>query len=77
MKPVQLRFSALIDERGRAVLNELSWMPPDALPDEALQLTFLSVADWRFRPGTRLGQPYPVWVPLQVTYDPQGPVVEP
>jgi hypothetical protein len=70
MRPTRLNFEALVDERGRAALAEISWIPAGALPVDALHLTLLSVADWRFQPGTRNGRPHRVWASLVITYDP-------
>lgn len=70
MRPTHLNFEALVDENGRAVLSEISWIPNGALPADALHLTLLSLAKWRFHPGTRLGRPHRVWAALAITYDP-------
>lgn len=73
MKPIKLFLNVLVDDAGRPVLTDLPWFPADQIPVDALHLTLASVPGWKFRPGIRLGRPYPMWTPLQVTYDPQGP----
>lgn len=72
MSPVKLYLNILVDDRGRSVLCDIPWFPPGQFPEQALNITLASVTRWVFRPGVRLGQPYPVWTTLEITYDPQS-----
>jgi tetratricopeptide (TPR) repeat protein len=71
VKPLQLVLSVLVDERGRAVLNELPWFPPERIARDKVARLLASVPGWRFTPAVRLGAPHPVWISLDFYFNPE------
>jgi tetratricopeptide (TPR) repeat protein len=63
--------SVLIDERGRIVLNEFPWAPPnDVVPDGVIGTEVGTLPHWHFTPATRNGTPSRVWASVQLLYTP-------
>jgi hypothetical protein len=65
-KPIVI--SILVDERGRAVLNDLPWLPPTALSRYVASTTAAAVPTWRFTPAVRLHAPRRVWAAIEVPF---------
>ena len=72
---VELALPVLVDEQGRAVLNDLPWFPPQAMPPSVVSALVRCLTDWRFRPAMKNGLPFPVWasVDFSYKYSPGGP----
>jgi tetratricopeptide (TPR) repeat protein len=51
----------LVDENGRAVLNEPPAMDPRAWSDTLIHATLAPLREWRFTPAQRSGAPIAVW----------------
>jgi tetratricopeptide (TPR) repeat protein len=68
-QPLQLVLSVLVDERGRAVLNELPWFPPGQIAKWKIHRLLASIPGWRFTPAIRLGAPHPIWVNLDFFFN--------
>ena len=63
--------SVLIDERGRIVLNEFPWAPPnDVVPDAVIGTEVGTLPHWQFIPATKNGAPGRVWASVQLLYTP-------
>ena len=69
-KPVQMYLPIMVDERGRAVLQELPYSTPEQFPEALERLTLLSMSGWRYTPATRHGVPQRVWANVQILYNP-------
>ena len=69
-KPKQLVLSVLVDERGRAVVNEIPWFPQGAIPTWKIHRLLASVPSWEFQPAVRLGSPLPIWVNVDFYFSP-------
>jgi tetratricopeptide (TPR) repeat protein len=71
---LELALPVLVDEQGRAVLNDLPWFPPQAMPPSVVSALVRCLTDWRFRPAMKNGLPFPVWasVEFSYTYSPGG-----
>lgn len=67
---IQITVMALVDERGLIVLHELPWRRASIVPDAMIGLMLSSLPQWLYRPATRLGRPYPVWVAVDLDYAP-------
>lgn len=67
IKPLRLILPVLVDERGRAVLCELPWIPPDDLPAPLVAVLLQSLPGWRFAPAQRFGQPVRGWTSVTIT----------
>ncbi|MGH7742409.1 MAG: hypothetical protein ACRENS_10345 [Candidatus Eiseniibacteriota bacterium] len=65
---LELALPVLVDERGRAVLNDLPWFPPAALPPRVVAALVRCLPDWRFRPAMKNGLPFPVWASVDFSY---------
>jgi hypothetical protein len=60
-KETRLSVGILIDERGRIVLNDVSWFDSALLPEPLVGLTLEQLPEWRFKPAMRFGAPQRVW----------------
>jgi tetratricopeptide (TPR) repeat protein len=69
-KPKQLVLSVLVDEQGRAVLNEIPWFPQGAIPTGKIYRLLASVPSWEFQPAVRLGVPIAIWVNVDFYFSP-------
>ena len=65
---LELALPVLVDERGRAVLNDLPWIPPEAIPPRVIAALVRCLTDWRFRPAMKNGLPFPVWASVDFSY---------
>ena len=65
---LDLALPVLVDERGRAVLNDLPWFPPEAVPPRVVAALVRCLTDWRFRPAMKNGLPFPVWASVDFSY---------
>jgi len=65
---LELALPVLVDERGRAVLHDLPWFPPEAVPPRVVAALVLCLPDWRFRPAMKNGLPFPVWASVDFSY---------
>jgi Flp pilus assembly protein TadD len=65
---LELALPVLVDERGRAVLNDLPWFPPEAVPPRVVSALVGCLPDWRFRPAMKNGLPFPVWASVEFSY---------
>jgi Flp pilus assembly protein TadD len=65
---LELALPVLVDERGRAVLNDLPWFPPEAVPPRVVSALVRCLPDWRFRPAMKNGLPFPVWASVDFSY---------
>ena len=57
---MELSLPVLVDERGRAVLNMLPWLPAE-LPPGVVSAIIGSLNDWRFKPAKKNGAPQRTW----------------
>ena len=67
IKPLRIILPVLVDERGRAVLCELPWIPPDDLPAPLVAVLLQSLPGWRFAPAERFGRPARSWTTVTIT----------
>ena len=67
IKPLRIILPVLVDERGRAVLCELPWLPPGDLPAPLVAVLLQSLPGWRFAPAERFGQPVRGWTSVTIT----------
>jgi hypothetical protein len=69
---LDLVLPVLVDERGRAVVNALPWLPLTQLPPLVASAVVGSLNDWHFKPAIRGGAPHAVWATVHYTYQPPG-----
>lgn len=69
-KPIRLYLTVLVDERGRAVLNELPWVPPGRLPEPLIAEILGDATRWTFRPATKLGRPRAAYATVEYELTP-------
>jgi tetratricopeptide (TPR) repeat protein len=69
-KPLKLAVSVLVDEQGRAVLNDLPWFTPEHLAPERVAEALATLPDWDFTPARRLGEASRVWATVEFTFNP-------
>jgi tetratricopeptide (TPR) repeat protein len=67
---LDLYLPIVVDEKGRAVLNEIPWSTEESLPDPLLRIILESLLNWRFNPALKNGQPRRAWATVQVGYQP-------
>jgi tetratricopeptide (TPR) repeat protein len=60
-KPVRFIVTVLVDERGRAVVNELPWFTDADFPYALVPRLVAATTQWRFRPAQRHGGPVRAW----------------
>jgi hypothetical protein len=65
-KPIVI--SIMVDERGRAVLNDMPWLPPTELNRYVASIVSAAVPSWRFTPAVRLHAPRRVWAAIEVPF---------
>ena len=67
IRPLRFTLPVLVDERGRAVLCDLPWLPADDLPAPLLEVLLRSLPGWRFAPAERFGAPVRAWTNVAIT----------
>ena len=67
IKALRIILPVLVDERGRVVLCELPWLPPDDLPAPLVAVLLESLPGWRFSPAERFGRPVRAWSTVTIT----------
>ena len=70
VRRLDLILPVLVDERGRAVLNELPWFSPATLPAPVVSALLAGLPEWRFSPARRNGAAQRVWAAVQYSYRP-------
>jgi len=70
LSKLDLYLPIVVDEKGRAVLNEIPWSTEETLPDPLLRIILKSLLNWRFNPALKNGQPRRAWATVQVGYQP-------
>ncbi len=69
-KPIRLYVTVLVDEAGRAVLNDLPWLPPERFPEPLLDDVLGDASRWRFRPAVKLGRTRPAYATVEYELTP-------
>jgi Flp pilus assembly protein TadD len=69
-KPIQLSVSLLVDERGRAAINDLPWFTSEHLAAEKVAAALATLPEWRFTPARKYGAPQRVWSAVAFTINP-------
>ena len=65
-RPRHIALPTLVGPNGRAVLHELPWFAPGAIPEGLIPRLLADVSGWRFRPASKLSQPIAVWTWVEI-----------
>ena len=69
-RPIKLRLSLLVDERGRVALNDLPVFSSRQVPITKVVSVLASLPRWRFAPAMRHGEPRRSWSTIEVEIQP-------
>lgn len=69
-RPIKLRLSLLVDERGRVALNDLPVFSSRQVPITKVVSVLASLPQWRFAPAMRHGEPRRSWSTIDVEIQP-------